>query len=109
MRLLKRYQFKQMIHSSYARVGHWILIERKKNRLSVTRLGITVSKRYGKSHERNRFKRIVREAFRLCYSTLPVGFDLIVKPRSAAHHAKMPDIQSEFHTLFSALYSNQSS
>lgn len=90
-----------MANSGWSRVGHWILIEKRKNKLLVTRLGITVSKRYGKSHERNRFKRIVREAFRLCYPNLPVGFDLIVKPRSAAHSAKMSDIQSELIKLIS--------
>lgn len=44
------------------------------------RLGITVSKKYGKSHERNRFKRIVREAFRCSQASLPQNIDINVLP-----------------------------
>jgi ribonuclease P protein component len=46
-----------------------------------TRLGITVSKKYGKAHDRNRFKRVVREAFRESYDLIPKGLNLHVMPR----------------------------
>lgn len=46
------------------------------------RLGVTVSKKYGKAVRRNYFKRIVRESFRLLSPTLPRGFELNVAPLS---------------------------
>lgn len=60
-----------------------------------SRLGVTVSRRYGKAHQRNRFKRMVREAFRLSREQMPKGVDLNVRPRTAAHNATMLTIQNE--------------
>jgi ribonuclease P protein component len=76
-------------------VGHWIIIDSRKSNHSQTRLGVTVSRHYGKAIARNRFKRIVREAFRLCQQELQSGFDLNVKPRSVANNAKPADILAE--------------
>lgn len=45
------------------------------------RVGLTVGKVIGKSHERNRIKRRMREAVRLHLDLLPQGFDLILHPR----------------------------
>jgi ribonuclease P protein component len=52
------------------------------NGLDHPRLGISASKRkVRKATDRNRVKRLLREAFRLNKSDLPPGVDLIVVPR----------------------------
>lgn len=49
------------------------------------RLGISASKRkIRKASDRNRFKRLVREAFRLSKAELPPGIDLVVVPKGPA-------------------------
>jgi ribonuclease P protein component len=48
------------------------------NDLAITRLGLSVSRRVGKANVRNRWKRLVREAFRLSRVKLPSGMDLVV-------------------------------
>lgn len=45
------------------------------------RLGLSVSRKVGKATVRNRWKRLIREAFRLSRRRLPQGVDLIVIPR----------------------------
>lgn len=99
LRLRKRFQFLQMTNQAKRLVGHFIIIDYKQNTLSYTRLGITVSKKYGDAHERNRFKRIVREAFRLCFSDLRQGLDLNIRPRSASKDASSADIFRELRRL----------
>ncbi len=51
------------------------------NGLSYPRLGISASRRLGGAVVRNRWKRLLREAFRLTRTELPEGIDLIVIPR----------------------------
>jgi len=54
------------------------------NGLSYPRLGISASRRLGGAVVRNRWKRLLREAFRLRRAELPEGIDLIVIPRPEA-------------------------
>ena len=49
-----------------------------------TRLGITTTRRFGRAVERNRARRLVREAFRRRRMDLPLGVDLIVIPKRRA-------------------------
>jgi ribonuclease P protein component len=54
------------------------------NGLAYPRLGLSVSrKRVRKAHDRNRVKRLLREAFRLSKVELPPGVDLVIVPRGA--------------------------
>ena len=95
MRLRKRSQYRRMSQGCHKYVGSFILVSICQSQNLSLKLGITVTRRYGKAHVRNRFKRLVREAFRLSYHLFPSVIDILVKPRSAAKMAKMVDIQKE--------------
>ncbi len=86
-RVLKRGVFQKLSFKGRRSAGNLIAIETFFGNGSRAKLGITVSRHYGKAIKRNRFKRIVREAFRLCQHLLPAGLHINVKPRSTKPHA----------------------
>jgi ribonuclease P protein component len=51
------------------------------NNMQFSRLGLSVSRRFGGAVRRNRWKRLVRDAFRRHREQMPHGLDFVVVPR----------------------------
>jgi ribonuclease P protein component len=63
----------------------WIVVYGVENGRPHARLGISISrKKVRRAHDRNRVKRLIREAFRLGKWEFPPGMDLVVVPRGSA-------------------------
>lgn len=97
--MLTRSAFRRVGRVGQKNVGRLMVCEVTANGLDVSRLGLTVSRKYGKAHERVRFKRLAREAFRLHRSELPLGLDVNVRPRALAKGAGYSDIARELRLL----------
>ena len=92
-KLKKRSEFLTIAKQGTRFVGKLLCVDLRKG--GRTRFGITASGRYGNSPERNRFKRLVREAFRTSRPYLPSNLEFNVIPRQRAKEAKMGEIRDE--------------
>ena len=64
--------------------------------LRPTRLGVTVTRKVGAAHQRNRIKRLVREVFRQERSRLPPGYDMVWVAKRNALSFTLEELRSDF-------------
>ena len=84
LRLRKPAEFDRVYKARVYAADDVLVINGDASGLDHTRLGLSVSKKVGTAVVRNRWKRLIREAFRLLQAELPAGIDLVVRPQKGA-------------------------
>ena len=90
--------FRRLYHTSGFADGYLVLYARK-NRTEGNRVGITVSKKLGKAHIRNRTRRRLREVYRLNEDKFQTGWDIVVVARSKAVDAPFDKLTKSYLAL----------
>jgi ribonuclease P protein component len=73
--------------------GRWFRIHVKPNALPHSRLGISIPKRVCGAVGRNRWKRLLRESFRLNKAAIGPGLDLIAVPTRHPEDLRRADVE----------------
>ncbi|MCL2709718.1 MAG: ribonuclease P protein component [Planctomycetaceae bacterium] len=83
-RLRNTEQFQRVFAARCSAADDALILFAIANGLPRCRLGLAVSKKVGNAVVRNRWKRLIREAFRTSQALLPNGLDLVVLPQRNA-------------------------
>lgn len=93
--------------SLYARgktaAGIYLAVYVRRNRLGVTRLGLTVGAKLGGAVKRNRVRRRLKEAYRLQEELFSKGYDIVAVARVRAADAPFEALQGELLRLLRKL------
>ena len=87
--------FQRLYHTNGQANGYLVLYARK-NRTECNRVGITVSKKLGKAHIRNRVRRRFREVYRLNEEAFLPGWDIVIVARSRAIDADFTKLTAAY-------------
>jgi len=90
--------FRRLYHTSGHADGYLVLYARR-NRTESNRVGITVSKKLGKAHIRNRIRRRLREVYRLNEEKFLPGWDIVVVARSRCLEASFDKLTGSYLAL----------
>ena len=90
--------FQRLYHTKGVADGNIVLYARR-NRTGGNRVGITVSKKLGKAHVRNRTRRRLRVVYRLNEAAFQPGWDIVVVARTNALDARFEKLVKSYLNL----------
>jgi len=101
-RLRTRRDFKLLKTERKRFIGRVLVIEYRTDYGEMARLGISAPRKIGHAPFRNRFKRLVREVFRLCHQNLPPIL-IHVLPKKGLQEISLDLIATDFKDFAHAL------
>ncbi len=92
--------FRRLYNRGKAVTDPALVVYYAKNRAGICRIGITTSKKIGNAVQRNRSRRVIKEAFRhLCPSVKPC-YDFVIVARSRTKYLKSTTVEDVMKRIF---------
>lgn len=101
--LKKNYEFGQVYKRGRFFVSKFLVLYILRNNTGRNRIGITISKKVGKSVRRNRVKRLIRENFRMVEMDLKKGYDMVFVSRKTRELPSFKQITRDMNYLLKNL------
>ena len=98
-RLRSTDQFQSVFAARCSVADDTLILFATANKLPHCRLGLSVSKKVGNAVVRNRWKRLIREAFRTSHAKLPAGLDIVVLPQRNVDVRTVNHLEQSFQRL----------
>lgn len=83
--------FQRVYRKGRYKVGRYIVMYILPNRTGINRIGITTGRKFGNSVQRNRMKRLIREAYRSIEDSVTVGYDIVFMARASERKSNTPN------------------
>lgn len=95
--------FRSLYYRGKTQVSPFLVIYVRKNRFGFCRVGITSGKKIGKAVQRNRCRRLIREAYRLLSPDVVGGWDIVFVARARTATASMQQVKKAMKHQFITL------
>lgn len=97
--LKKNYQFRYVYNRGKSLANRHLVMYVIKNGKNSNKLGISVSKKVGKSVTRSRVTRLIRESYRLMETDIRKGYDIVVIARVNAKESSYSEVSKSLYNL----------
>ena len=94
--LKQNHEFRRLYNKGASAVTGALALYCRKNRLGISRLGLTTGVKLGGAVQRNRVRRRLREIYRTNEARLASGWDLVIVARKRAVFAPYAELERAF-------------
>ncbi len=98
--LKKNYQFRFVYNKGKSIANRQLVMYILENKTEQNRLGVSVSKKVGKSVVRSHVTRLIKESYRMTEQKIKCGYDIIVIARNTAKDADFDEVSRSLRHLF---------